>query len=234
MWYRQRPPRQQLLAVKDAIDFLISRPITKGPIWQDNTKRSDSPSVSGQVLNDYLFGGPTRDELDCCGVHKFSQPGIFLRTEVAMHVLNKMQKYGKNNPVTADFCKECGIWIRIYTNSVLRVGTLCGATAGHRMRHSCWPNGLRPIFEHILGIPVGAPDVIFHKECQQQGSIEVDCGMYTCLFAERLVRNGLPDLSLYDNDPSSFRAHMVSAILKDPCCLTYTSMIECIVAKDDV
>nr|CAD1835792.1 unnamed protein product [Ananas comosus var. bracteatus] len=127
-----------------------------GHIWQDNTKGSDSPSVSGQVLNEYLFGGPTRDEvinvyfhiinkLDCCGVHKFSQPGIFLRTEVAMHVLNKMQEYGKNNPVTADFVKD----VAFGSASIREAAAICNALATRpdsefvRMRRlerlaSCW------------------------------------------------------------------------------------------------
>nr|CAD1821383.1 unnamed protein product [Ananas comosus var. bracteatus] len=246
---RKYPGRDKIPKVEqDAIDFLISRPITKGPIWQDNTKGSDSPSVSGQVLNEYLFGGPTRDEvinvyfhiinkLDCCGVHKFSQPGIFLLTEVAMHVLNKMQEYGKNNLVTADFVKDVAFGSASIRHFVQKINTQTCNTCRYVLipLHSNWHWHLLSIdlkerrfeswnslwshsgaqdaaqllakwfasyFEHILEIPLGAPDVIFHKECQQQGSIEVDCGMYTCLFAERLVRNGLPDLSLYDNDPS--------------------------------
>nr|CAD1837557.1 unnamed protein product [Ananas comosus var. bracteatus] len=82
------------------------------------------------------------DKLDCMGVHKFSQPGIFRRTEVTMHVLNKMQGFGKDELLIADFAK----WFSSY-------------------------------FEHILQIPIGAPNVVFHKECQQQGSTEVDCGI---------------------------------------------------------
>ncbi|XP_020101446.1 uncharacterized protein LOC109719282 [Ananas comosus] len=221
---RKYPGRDKIPKVEqDAIDFLISRPITKGPIWQDNTKGSDSPSVSGQVLNEYLFGGPTRDEvinvyfhiinkLDCCGVHKFSQPGIFLRTEVAMHVLNKMQEYGKNNPVTADFVKDVAFGSASIRHFLQKINTQTCNTCRYVLipLHSNWHWHLLSIdlkerrfeswnslwshsgaqdaaqllakwfasyFEYILEIPVGAPDVIFHKECQQQGSIEVDCGM---------------------------------------------------------
>nr|CAD1825870.1 unnamed protein product [Ananas comosus var. bracteatus] len=147
------------------------------------------PDQDPGVINVYFH---IIDKLDCCGVQKFSQPGIFLRTEVAMHVLNKMQEYGKNNPVTADFVKDerhFESWNSLWSHS--------GAQDAAQLLAKWFAS----YFEHILEIPVGAPDVIFHKECQQQGSIEVDCGMYTCLFAERIVRNGLPDLSLYDNDP---------------------------------
>nr|CAD1839459.1 unnamed protein product [Ananas comosus var. bracteatus] len=100
----------------DTVSEIIAK-VLMGPIWQDDTKGSDSPSVSGQVLLDYLFGGPTRnevinvyfhiiDKLDCIGEHKFSQPGIFCRSEVAMHVLNRMQGIGKDKALTADFVRD--------------------------------------------------------------------------------------------------------------------------------
>ncbi|XP_020090402.1 uncharacterized protein LOC109711664 [Ananas comosus] len=212
----------------------------KGPIWQDDTKGSDSPSVSGQVLIDYLFGGPTCDEvinvylhiidkLDCMGVHKFSQPGIFLRTEVAMHVLNKMQGYGKNNLVTADFVKDVAFGSASIRHFLDKINTQTCNTCRYVLipLHSNWHWHLLSIdlkerrfeswnslwshsgaqdaaqllakwftsyFEHILQIPVGASDVIFHKECQQQGSIEVDCGMYTWLLLKN--RNEITRLHL--------------------------------------
>nr|CAD1833834.1 unnamed protein product [Ananas comosus var. bracteatus] len=104
------------------------------------------PDQDPGVINVYFH---IIDKLECCGVHKFSQPGIFLRTEVAMHVLNKMQEYGKNNPVTADFVKDerrFESWNSLWSHSGVQDAAQLLAK---------W---FASYFEHILEIPVGAPD----------------------------------------------------------------------------